>query len=71
MKKKSHIQEHPNQEDKRGKAVYGSTTKVNSSTNSPNERDVNMPEGAESDYKKELLQTKKKSSSRTPETPKQ
>ena len=56
----SPIQRHPNQEDKSGKAVYASPTRLNSSTNKSREEDVNMPRGAESNYKDELLETKKK-----------
>jgi hypothetical protein len=58
--KPSPILRHPNQEDKSGNAVYASPTKLNSSTNKMREDDVNMPRGAESDYKDELLETKKK-----------
>jgi hypothetical protein len=58
--KKTHPQDHPNQEDKSGKPVYASPTKRNSSTTHRKEDDVNMPQGAESDYKEELLKSKKK-----------
>jgi len=58
--KKSSQQNHPNQEDKSGKPVYASSTKVNSSTNKTLEDDVNMPDGAETDFKEGLLDTKKK-----------
>jgi hypothetical protein len=58
--KKIHPQDHPNQEDKSGKPVYASATKRNSSTTHRKEDDVNMPQGVESDYKDELLKSKKK-----------
>ncbi|WP_276372549.1 hypothetical protein [Chryseolinea sp. H1M3-3] len=63
MKKKIHAQQHPNQEDKSGNAVYASLTSVNSSTNQPLAHDADMAEGAESDYKKALANSKKKPSS--------
>lgn len=58
MKNKTRTQIHPNQEDKSGKPVYASTTRLNASTNKTKEDDVNMPQGAESDYKQELLTSK-------------
>ena len=61
MKQKNSTQQyHPNQEDKSGKPVYASSTKINSSTNKTREDDVNMPDGAETDFKEGLLDTKKK-----------
>lgn len=60
MKSKSHIQQHPNQEDKSGKATYASSTGMNSSTSQPKTGDVDVPQGVESDYKEELLKSKKK-----------
>ena len=63
----THPQDHPNQEDKSGKPVYASATKRNSSTNHRKEDDVNMPQGAESDYKEELLKSKKKNSKNPPD----
>lgn len=59
MKTKKNIQQHPDQEDKSGKATYASTTRRNSSTNKSKAEDVNMPQGAESEYKEELLKSKK------------
>ena len=58
--KKSPQQYHPNQEDKSGKPVYASSTKVNSSTNKTRKDDVNMADGAETDFKEGLLDSKKK-----------
>jgi hypothetical protein len=58
--KKSSPQYHPNQEDKSGKPAYASSTKINSSTNKIPEDDVNLPDGAETDFKEGLLDTKKK-----------
>jgi hypothetical protein len=55
MKNKKHIQNHPNQ-DESGRAPYSSSTQRNSSTNKTITDSVNMPRGAESDYKGELLQ---------------
>lgn len=60
MKNRIFPQAHPNQEDKSGNPVYASTTRLNSSTNKTKEEDVNMPQGAESDLKRELLISKKR-----------
>jgi len=60
MKSKSHIQQHPNQENKSGKATYASSRGINSSTTQPKTGDVDVPQGVESDYKEELLKSKKK-----------
>ena len=65
--KTTYPQAHPNQEDKSGKPVYASSTKRNSSTNSRKEDDVNMPQGAESDFKEELVNSKKKVSKKSPD----
>jgi hypothetical protein len=59
MKNKSHIQQHPNQEDKSGKATYASSTRNNSSTTRKQRDASDMPEGAETDMKSELLRPKK------------
>jgi len=60
MKNNSSKQTHPNQEDKSGKPVYASSTGKNSSTNKAHRDDVNMPDGAETDFKDGLLENKKK-----------
>ncbi len=62
MKKKFRGQQHPNQENKSGNAVYASSTSLNSSTNQTLTHDVDMPEGTESDYKKSLTEANKKQS---------
>ena len=62
MNTKKNIQQHPGQEDKSGKATYASSTSRNSSTNKLKADDVNMPRGAESEYKEELLKSRKQPS---------
>lgn len=57
--KKSQIQRHPSRENKTGKGTYASKTAVNSSTVSKLPDAKAMPEGAETDYKDKMLNTKK------------
>jgi hypothetical protein len=57
--KKNQIQRHPNQENKTGKAIYASTTAVNSSTVSELSDAKAMPEGAETNFKDKMLNKKK------------
>lgn len=59
MRNKGHIQHHPNQEDKTGKPSYASATGVNSSTTRRKPDAMDVPEGAESDYKNKLMNAKK------------
>ena len=47
-------------EVKSGNTKHGSSTRVDSSPNKSIEENVNMPQGAESDYKEELLKSNKK-----------
>jgi len=61
LKSPSPHQQHPNQEDKSGKPVYASQTRRNTSTNSAKADDVEMPDGAETEMKEELIKAKKKS----------
>jgi hypothetical protein len=70
MKRKRQIQQHPNQEDKTGKAPYASATSLNSSTTSEKPEATDMPEGAETDFKTDLQKTNKKRT-RIQKTPKQ
>ncbi len=58
MKRRNHIQRHPNQEDKTGKATFASTTSVNSSTMGQNPTMSDMVVGAKGDNKDELLKKK-------------
>jgi hypothetical protein len=59
MKRRNHIQRHPNQENKTGKATFASTTSVNSSAMGQNPAKSDMRVGEKGDYKYELLKKKK------------
>lgn len=60
MKNKKDSPHHARHEDKGGGNIgHDSTTRKTSSTNKTKTDDVNMPQGAESEYKEELLKSKR------------
>jgi hypothetical protein len=58
MKNASRIQHHPNQEDKTGRPLYASVTRLNYSVNDSREED-NVPAALESDPGDRILHKRK------------